>query len=89
MICETYTDPELGATVIVCSRGRRTAERPCVRCSEPAGRLCDGLKRPLAFGEKPETCDAWLCDRCAVPGAGGTDLCPACVESPANHAVRP
>lgn len=86
MIAETWTDPELGV-VFVCGRRRRSG--PCVRCGDPGARLCDGLTRPLAFGEQPETCDAWLCDRCAIAGAGRTDLCPACASSPANHAVRP
>lgn len=80
-------DEESGHVTVLCVRRQRS--RPCSVCGRSGTRLCDGLQERLAFGSQPRTCDRSLCDRCAVPGAGGTDLCPACVESPANHAVRP
>ena len=88
MRCDPITDPELGVTVgFVCSRGRRN--KPCVGCSGPATLLCDGMAERLTFGSKPATCDAWLCVGCTTKGAGGTDLCPACVGARANAAVAP
>lgn len=81
------TDPELGVTRFICVRGQRS--KPCSVCGRAGSRLCDGLKAPLAFGADPVTCDASLCTGCSTRGAGGTDLCPACVGTRANAAVAP
>lgn len=80
-------DPELGVPAFLCVRGRRQAA--CAVCGQPGDRLCDGLTQRLAFGVDPRTCDASLCQGCAIVGAGGTDLCPACAASAANRAVAP
>lgn len=84
---DVQVDAELGVRTFVCVRGRRQA--PCSVCGRSGDRLCDGLKAPLAFGVDPITCDASLCTGCSTRGAGGTDLCPACVGTRANAAVAP
>lgn len=80
-------DPELGAITILCVRGQRS--KPCSVCGAAGTRLCDGLLAPLAFGAKPATCDASLCSTCTTSGAGGTDLCPACLGAKQNRSVAP
>lgn len=80
-------DPELGAVTILCVRGQKST--PCSVCGKGGRRLCDGLKAPLVFGSEAVTCDASLCNRCTTPGAGGSDLCPACVGAKQNRAVAP
>lgn len=80
-------DPETGHVTFLCVRGRRM--QPCIVCGQDGDRLCDGLAGPLEFGARPETCDASLCTACSTRGAGGTDLCPACVGARANRSVAP
>jgi hypothetical protein len=58
-----------GVRAIVCSRRERT--RRCRFCDNPAERLCDH-PNPRGSG----TCDAPLCDSCAVPGGDNVDYCP-------------
>lgn len=84
---DVQIDAELGVRTFACVRGQRSA--PCSVCGRAGSRLCDGLKAPLVFGADPVTCDASLCQGCSTPGAGGADLCPACVRSRANRAVAP
>ena len=84
---DVQVDAELGVRTFACVRGRRQA--PCSVCGRSGDRLCDGLKARLVFGSDPVTCDASLCTGCAIAGAGGTDLCPACSRSAANRAVAP
>lgn len=84
---DVQIDAELGVRTFACVRGRRQA--PCSVCGRAGDRLCDGLKAPLEFGAKVATCDASLCDRCTTSGAGGSDLCPACVGALQNRAVAP
>lgn len=73
-------DGETGHVTVLCVRRQRS--KPCVACGRTGTRLCDGLRAPLVFGAQPITCDAHICDRCSTPGAGGTDLCPACAVAP-------
>ena len=80
-------DPETGHVTILCVRRQRST--PCSVCGRSGTRLCDGLKAPLVFGADPVTCDASLCTGCSTRGAGGSDLCPACVGTRANAAVAP
>lgn len=65
MTCETV---RIGDTVaIVCGRGFR---RKRCACGRPATKLCDHPK------PRRGTCDAPLCDRCAVNIGPDRDLCP-------------
>jgi hypothetical protein len=67
MTCRVVRIPG-GATAIVCSRRER--QRRCKHCGRPAGKLCDHPK------PRGGTCDAPLCDHCAVPGGPDIDYCP-------------
>ncbi len=71
MICETIELEGLGR-VIVCSRSRR---RPaCRHCGRHRGtRQCDF---PLTGKKAGKTCDAYLCDGCAVKVDVERDYCP-------------
>ena len=62
-----------GGFAIICSRGRR---RPtCKACKDrPATRQCDW---PLTGRAAGKTCDANLCERCAVHVGEDRDYCPA------------
>lgn len=62
-----------GVGAIVCTRG--PAKR-CKWCQRPSTKLCDF---PVKRNGKAGTCDASMCDRCAVtvPGLGvSLDYCP-------------
>ena len=62
---------------IACSRGRGKLPEPCSTpgCARPHTKLCDYPLVPLEFGKEPRTCDAKLCDRCAVHVGPNTDYC--------------
>jgi hypothetical protein len=61
---------------IVCGRVQRgggpTTLPRCAFCGGAAPRLCDG---PTPSGR---TCDAPICDVCAVGAGPNRDLCPVC-----------
>jgi hypothetical protein len=57
-----------GTTAIVCGSGPRPRSKPC-KCGARSTKLCD---YPLLVG----TCDAPLCDRCAIPMGADRDFCP-------------
>jgi hypothetical protein len=59
-----------GGTAIVC--GPRVKSRPCHFCKRPSTKLCDA---PDPFRESG-TCDAPLCDACAVKVGPNRDYCP-------------
>lgn len=59
---------EIGPNRIVC----RKRESPrCYSCGKPSTKLCD-----FPTGAGLGTCDAQICDRCAVRVAPNTDYCP-------------
>lgn len=58
-----------GATAIVCSRGG-----PRCKCGNRSTRLCDF---PLSGAKVGKTCDAKLCERCAVRVGPNKDYCRA------------
>ena len=62
-----------GTTVIVC--GRRPAQ-PCSvpGCPRRHEKLCD---YPVTRNGQASTCDAKLCEKCAVPQGPDKDFCPA------------
>jgi hypothetical protein len=60
---------EDGTTAIVCGSGPRPRAKPC-KCGARSTKLCD---YPIG-GRK--TCDAPLCDRCAVSMGRNRDWCP-------------
>ncbi len=66
---------ELPITVIVCRRGVRRKAAPCSihSCTKPHTRLCDFR---LTGRKEGKTCDAKLCDDCAMPAGPGLDYCP-------------
>lgn len=66
MTCHLVQMPA-GGSAIVCTTSRR---RRC-RCGRPAGLLCDWK----VSSRKRGTCDAPICDRCAVSPAPDKDLC--------------
>ncbi|WP_138984465.1 hypothetical protein [Sphingobium yanoikuyae] len=68
MPCEVVPMPSGGAAII-CSNGRR---KRCA-CGRPAPFLCD-WKVPA---RRSGTCDAPICDRCAISPATEKHLCPA------------
>jgi hypothetical protein len=70
MICRRIDLP--GGTAIVCSRGERP--KLCATCKRrPSTKLCDFK---LTGRKAGKTCDAKLCDACAVSGGAGIDYCP-------------
>ena len=73
MTCETV-DLGNGQLAMVCGgRGRR---HNCEFCSRYATKQCDF---PVLRKGKMVTCDAWMCDRCAVkqePLGSDIDFCP-------------
>ena len=60
-----------GTTVFVCGRARRKA-KPCA-CGKISTKLCDF---PVRGARNKTTCDAPLCDDCAVRIGEDRDLCP-------------
>jgi hypothetical protein len=65
---ETSAGP---VTAIICTRGRR--RQNCKFCSRYSTKLCDF---PLAGPKAGKTCDAPMCDRCAVHVGPDKDFCP-------------
>jgi hypothetical protein len=63
-----------GTTAIVCTRGTRRSTCSVPGCARYTSKLCD---YPVIRDGKPGTCDARLCDKCAVPAGNDRDLCPA------------
>lgn len=59
-----------GVTGWACSRGART--KRCKECGRRASKLCD---YPLRGPKADKTCDANLCDRCAVNVGPDRDYC--------------
>lgn len=59
-----------GITAIACTRGERPQR--CKECGARASRLCD---YPLTGRKAGKTCDANLCDRCAVNVGADRDYC--------------
>jgi hypothetical protein len=72
MVCTRVPMPG-GGVAIICQRGQR---RPrCSACkAAPATRQCDW---PLTGAKAGRTCDANLCDSCAVSAGPDVDHCPA------------
>lgn len=68
----TQIDLGGGAVAIVCSSRSRT--KPCRQCGARSSRLCD---YPLAGKKTGTTCDAPLCERCAVKVGPDRDYCRA------------
>lgn len=61
-----------GGVAIVCTRGQR--RKVCGTCKRgTATKLCDF---PLKGSKAGKTCDAPLCDSCAVSGGPDIDHCP-------------
>jgi hypothetical protein len=75
MTCARVTLAD-GADAWLCSRGRRAPS--CRFCGAPADRQCD---YPLTGRRAGETCDVYMCPRCAVtelgkgPDGDSYDLC--------------
>ena len=69
MPCEVFTTK--GGTVrgFICTRGPKKLHR-CGVCGQPGDKLCDW---PMPDGK---TCDAQLCDKCAVQSGPNLDYCP-------------
>jgi len=65
-----------GGTAIVCTRG---PQRRCA-CGLPATKLCDWPKGR-------STCDAPLCERCAVSVGPDRDHCPGHETAPAQGSL--
>jgi hypothetical protein len=67
-----------GVTGVICTRGRGAQRDPCSvpGCGRPHTKLCDYPLVPLEFGKEPKTCDAKICDRCAVHVGPNCDYCP-------------
>lgn len=57
--------------VVACSRGRQV--KRCKNCGRPLTKLCD---YPLRGEKKGQTCDAPLCNACAVSQGENVDYCP-------------
>jgi hypothetical protein len=70
MTCR-FIDLGNGVTGIVCTRGERA--KRCKACGDRASRQCDFPLRGKATGR---TCDANLCERCAVVVGPDRDYCP-------------
>ena len=69
MPCETFRTKD--GVVVACSRG--SSAKRC-KCGRPSTKLCDYL----LYGELAgRTCDAPLCDRCAVSAGYNKDYCQA------------
>ena len=66
MGCEFIKTPD-GATVIMCSRGRKST--PCHYCGKPSIALCD---YPTESGK---TCDKPICNSCRVKIGPDVDYC--------------
>jgi hypothetical protein len=66
-----------GLNAIVCGSGARI--RSCVKCAEPAERLCDWKTG------RDRTCDLPMCARCTSSPAPGKDLCPKHAAAWAAH----
>lgn len=73
MNCEAMQLPG-GGTAFVC-RGRtvRRQTKPCRVCGKESTKLCDF---PTRGARNKTTCDAPLCDGCAVSIGPDSDLCP-------------
>jgi len=78
-------EPTPFGTAILCTRGRRRKLPPCA-CGRPQVKLCDfslalARKNVVDIGTRDRhvklTCDAPLCDGCAVSVGPDRDLCPA------------
>ena len=77
MACERFTAQ--GMTFTACCRGQR-AKKPkmCSVCERrESTKQCDG---PPPKRAKRATCDAYLCDECAVHVGDDTDHCPDCAK---------
>jgi hypothetical protein len=68
MACGFYRIRGLGAVHI--NFGRTKAPKPCVHCGDISTALCDHQVADKAAGWPTGTCDAPICERCAlhVPG---------------------
>jgi hypothetical protein len=64
-----------GGTAIVRMSGKPPA--PCAFCNRPHTKLCDAAvtRESLLKGHEHGTCDARLCDKCAI-SSGNYDFCP-------------
>lgn len=62
---------EKGGFAILCSRGSK--RKTCSMCGRPSTKLCDA---PVSRKGRDTTCDAPLCNACAVPVSEATDYCP-------------
>lgn len=69
MGCGFYKVPGIGTVHINFGSGRR-APRPCVHCGDMSTKLCDHRLAVDPRGPSQATCDAPICDGCAlsVPG---------------------
>ncbi len=68
-MCERVQLPG-GGFAIICGGHHRTKRPPCVNCGLRSTKLCDHVVADRGAGWKSVTCDAPICDRCAlhVPG---------------------
>jgi hypothetical protein len=69
MLCNKV-DLGHGQFAFVCTRGQR---HNCQFCSRYATKQCDF---PVLNNGREKTCDAWMCDRCAVSKGPNVDWCP-------------
>lgn len=69
-------DTEPVTSIICGGRGRGRAKQ-CTFCQTPTkdGRLCDG--EPVKRGQ---SCDAFMCPKCATKIGPNVDLCPPCAK---------
>ncbi len=74
MPCRTILDANGHPIGIACSRGSHAAPCSAPGCGRSHTKLCDF---PLKGAKAGKTCDAKLCDRCAVRVGKDTDYCPA------------
>lgn len=74
MPCRKLTDKDGSYLGHVCSRGTsRSSAKPCVYCGRASSKLCDF---PVIRKGKKTTCDAALCDKCALQGVSAdVDFC--------------
>lgn len=73
MPCHTLKLPG-GGVAIACSRGFKQSPCSVPGCANRSSKLCD---YPVVREGKQTTCDAKLCDRCAVKVGRDKDFCPA------------
>jgi hypothetical protein len=65
-------DIVIDGKVVGIACGSRSRPKPCKQCGARSTRLCD---YPLAGKKRGTTCDAPLCDRCAVKVGPDRDFC--------------